>query len=120
MASKELNCLQKRDLLNRAGVNPGEITQWAARFEDEGLVNDAADFFHKAEDVSGLERLLEGARAEGDAFLFRRINHLLGRKASEGEWLEISKRARELGKNAFAEQAAAMAGVDEGAAPSDA
>ena len=101
-----LSCLDKRELLNQSPAQAVKLIEWGARYEEAGLPQDAVDFYERANAADALERLLPAAADEGDAFLFGRILKALGREAAEEEWLAVARRAEELGKLSFAQQAA--------------
>jgi hypothetical protein len=104
--------LKKRDLLNRPTVSVDQLLKWGNIFEEEGLINDAIDFYVKAEALEPLEKLLPLAQQEGDIFVYARIVRALGREVTAGEWISLGKRAAELGKDAFAREAFKRGGVD--------
>ncbi len=103
--SRLLSCLEKRDMLNRSAVSVDQLLKWGRRYEEEGLINDAIDFYEKANSSESLENLLSLSLREGDAFNYTRIMKALGRQAPADEWISIGKRAAELGKDAFAREA---------------
>jgi len=104
MGRGTLNCLEKRDLLNQTPVSVELLKQWGERYESEGLVHDAVDFYEKAGASEALRRLLGNARESGDFFLFSRIHRVLKDEPDEGDWLKIAGQAESLGKYAFAAQ----------------
>jgi hypothetical protein len=107
-----LSCLQKRDLLNRSAASADQLLKWGNLFEEEGLTNDAIDFYAKAHALEPLEKLLPLAHQEGDTFVYARIVRALGREVTAEEWISMGKRAAELGKDAFAREAFKRGGVD--------
>lgn len=118
MAKKyDLSCLEKRDLLNDEAASAEVLRSWGEHYEETGSWYDAVDFYEKADAEEGLSRLLSKARDEGNAFLFRRIAHLLGIQPGSDEWAAVAKRAEELGKLAFAAEANRLSGV--GAPPDE-
>lgn len=110
--AKNLNCLEKRSLLNRVPVAVEELTSWGRHYQEGGFVYDAVDFFERAGATDALMSLLPIALRDGDGFLFRRLCRLLGYEGAAAEWLDLARRARELGKDAFAEAAHREAGAD--------
>ncbi|SMC23399.1 hypothetical protein SAMN02746041_01720 [Desulfacinum hydrothermale DSM 13146] len=106
MAGKGLlSCLQKRDLLNRSAVSVDELLDWGRRYEQEGRIHDAVDFYEKAQAREEMERLMDVAVQEGDSFLLRRLSHILGIDPEPQIWRSLADRAHELGKELFCEQA---------------
>ncbi len=110
-----LSCLDKRELLNQSAVSVNKLLEWGPRFEEEGLLNDAVDFYERANATEHLERLLEIAKEEGDAFLYGRILKALDREAPPGEWIALGERARELGKDTYAREAFLKGGIETAA-----
>ncbi len=111
--SSLLSCLEKRDLLNRSAISVDQLITWGKMYEEEGLVNDAIDFYERANSSESLEKVLQEAHMEGDAFLYARILKILNRQASAQEWISLGEKARELGKDAFAREAFKRGGVEE-------
>lgn len=104
MGRGTLNCLEKRDLLNQTPVSVEMLRQWGERYEKQGLVHDAVDFYEKAGAREALRGLLEHARETGDYFLFSRICRVLGEEPDEKDWLMVARQAETLGKHACAAQ----------------
>ena len=118
MAKKyDLSCLEKREMLNDEAASAGVLRSWGEHYEETGSLYDAVDFYEKADAGEALSRLFGRARDEGNAFLFRRIAHLLGIEPGSDEWVAVAKRAEELGKLAFAAEANRLSGV--GAPPDE-
>lgn len=110
---KRMSCLEKRSLLNRSAVSVDELIAGGRFYEEQGLVHDAVDFYERAEATEELQRLIDSALEDGDFFLFNRLNRLLKRSPREDEWRRLAMRAKELGKDGFAEQAGAMLTADD-------
>ncbi len=108
-----LGCLEKRDLLNQPAASVGTLLRWAASFEEKGLIHDAVDFYVKAGASEELRRLFAVAREEGDFFLFTRLCRGIEYEPAPAEWVEIARRAEELGKLAFAANAFRQGGADD-------
>jgi hypothetical protein len=109
-----LTCLEKRELLNQSAVSVDQLLEWGARFEEAGLINDAVDFYERANSSETLEKLLKVVSGEGDAFLYGRILKALGREAAPREWVMLGTKAAELGKEAFAREAFKRGGLEKG------
>jgi hypothetical protein len=112
VAKNLLSSLEKRDLLNQSAVSADQLQMWGSRYEEEGFVNDAIDFYERADFKSGLENLISRAMEDGDAFLFGRILKALGREAEPLQWIALAKKATELGKTAFAREAYKKSGTE--------
>lgn len=112
-----LNCLEKRDLLNQSAVSLETLKQWGEHFEENGMLHDAVDFYHKAHATEALGRILRAAADDGDAFLFNKVSRILKVEPTEEEWIRLAERAKEFGKVAFALQGYQRAGrevMDDG------
>lgn len=115
-----LSCLEKRDLLNQSAVSINKLLEWGAVYEEAGMVNDAVDFYERANAVDQLKKLLGVAGEEGDTFIFGRILKALNREATPGEWISLGEKAAERGKHAFAKEAFKRGGMEApGAAKSE-
>ncbi len=110
--SRLLTCLEKRDMLNRSAVSVDQLLKWGRLYEEEWQINDAIDFYEKANSSKSLEDLLSLSFREGDAFNYARIMKVLGRQAPAEEWISLGKRAAELGKDAFAREAFKRGGLE--------
>lgn len=111
MGQKELpHYKKKQQLLHAKDARPEDLRRQAEEFLQAGWLSDALDFFKKAGDQNGLEKVRDIAISEGDAFLFRRTLKALDAAASEDQWKELADRALDLGKLQFAREAYRMAG----------
>jgi len=113
MGAKNMNCLEKRDLLNRTAVSVERMLSWGEFYEERGQVHDAVDFYLKANASEPLSCLLDKAREEGDLFLYQRLCQALGIVPGPEEWMALAREAQRLGKNAFADRALRLAGDEE-------
>ncbi|HUU00960.1 MAG TPA: hypothetical protein VM425_05930 [Myxococcota bacterium] len=100
----------KQALLHGNDSKPGELSRLGRRFLEEGWLNDAIDFFKKAEDSQGLATIREISIEEGDIFVLRQVIKAGGEAAGEDEWKQIGERALELGKLQFAREAFRIVG----------
>jgi len=111
MGKKELpHYKKKQQMLHAKDARPDDLRRQGEEFLQAGWLSDAIDFFDKAGDQNGLEKVRDIAISEGDAFLFRRTIKALDAAASEGQWKELADRALDLGKLQFAREAYRMAG----------
>jgi tetratricopeptide (TPR) repeat protein len=107
-----LSCLEKRDLLNQSAVSINKLLEWGAVYEEAGQINDAIDFYERANAAEPLENLLGIACGEGDAFVYGRILKALNREATPQEWISLGEKATEYEKHAFAREAYKRAGLE--------
>jgi hypothetical protein len=111
MGKKELpHYKKKQQLLHAKDAKPEELRRQGEEFLQAGWLSDAIDFFGKAGDQNGLEKVRDIAIAEGDVFLFRSTLKAMDATASEDQWKELADRALDLGKLQFAREAYRMAG----------
>jgi len=106
-------CLNKRDLLNSDRSDPARCVQLGNAYLEEGRISDAIDFFEKARDREGLDRLLERCLGDGDVFLFRKVAKILDLSPGPEEWIKLGDRALSLGKLHFARAAYGQGGAPE-------
>lgn len=92
-------------MLNQSAVSIDKLKQWGTRYEEAGQINDAVDFYERANASGALENLLPLAIAEGDAFLYGRLLRALGRESTPEDWIALGEKANELGKQAYAREA---------------
>ncbi len=103
--TKILNCLKKRELLNKNGVEPQTLIAYGSSFFDLELYNDAIDFFEKAEYSEGIDKIKAYAIGEGDLFLYKRCCKALKSEEKKEELLQLAENAKSAGKLSFASQA---------------
>ena len=101
---------KKQQLLHAKGAKPEDLRRLGEKFLRAGWLSDAIDFFGKAGDRDGLEKIREITIEEGDTFLFRRTLKAMDETADEEQWKELAAHAFELEKLQFAREAYRMAG----------
>lgn len=95
------NAISKRDLLY--GAKNSTHSQTGAKFEAEGWLSDALDFYHKADDSSALLRIQQKAAKEGNAFLVLKAARFLKQSGDPtGTILEVARKSEELGMIRYA------------------
>jgi hypothetical protein len=100
--------LKKRRLLNDKGLSPQLCREYGEKFLDLGFLEDALEFFVRANYEPGLAQLKAEALEAGDAYFMAR----LGPQDPE-TWRQVADRALKLGKIQFARRALEMAGDRE-------
>ena len=111
MGKKELpHYKKKQQRLHAKDAKPEDLSRQGEEFLKAGWLSDAIDFFGKAGDQNGLEKIRDITIEEGDVFLFRSTLKALDATASEDQWKELADRAFALGKYQFAREAYRMAG----------
>lgn len=69
------HAIAKRDLL--FGAKNSTHVETAKKFEAEGWISDAMDFYNKGDDQAALQRLQTEAAETGNAFLVLKVTRLL-------------------------------------------
>ncbi len=100
------NCLKKRALLNDKEMAPETAKEYGEKFLALGWLEDALEFYQKADYREGLEQIKAQCLQAGDAYLLAR----LGRDLSPDDWRRVADQALALGKLHFAARAYKMAG----------
>ncbi len=108
--SKTLTYLEKRRLLNSNEIDRDTLAGYGNFYLEGGMINDALDFFEKAGIEEGLKKIRQLSLEEGDVFVFKRVNKMLGMKILDEQWNEIGNRALERGKFLYAAMAFEAAG----------
>jgi hypothetical protein len=105
-------CLKKRRLLNEPELKPELCREYGEKFLAQGWWEDALEFFQKAGDSQGLEKIKNHCLATGDAYLLGR----LGVGQDPQTWRQLAEQALDLGKLRFARRAYELAGDPDKAA----
>jgi hypothetical protein len=104
------DCLKKRRLLNDKALSQHTCRELGEKFEAQGFLEDALEFYRRGNYEAGLERLKAEALETGDAYLMAR----LGPHPPE-VWRQVADRALKLEKIRFARRALEQAGDREAA-----
>jgi len=91
--------------MNSRETAPEELVQIGRVYTAAGFLSDAVDFWAKAGDKEGLDRLSAQAIEDGDFFLYNRIKKVLHQPLDPGDLGRLAENAERLGKSAFAAQA---------------
>jgi hypothetical protein len=105
-------CLKKRRLLNEPEPNRELFREMAEKFLEADWWEDALEFFKKAGDGQGLEKIKNHCLETGDAAMLAR----LGLRQDPKTWRQVAERALELGKLRYARRAFELAGDPDKAA----
>jgi hypothetical protein len=98
--------LKKRRLLNERELRPELCREYGEKFLALGWWEDALEFFLKAGDTEGLEKIKNHCLETGDAYLLGR----LGVRQEPKIWRQVAEQALDLGKLHFARRAYEQAG----------
>ena len=107
MARKLPKPLARRDILYGVDTPPDILIQRGTQYLEAGLVFDAVEFFARAGHRPGLAEMREAALEMGDAFLLRKVQEAAPDLVGAADWQTLAARAKELGKDTYAERAAA-------------
>ncbi len=105
-------CLKKRRLLNEKEPRPELCREYGEKFLAHGWWEDALEFFQRADDPQGLEKIKQHCLETGDAYLLGR----LGVSQDAQTWRQVAEQALHLGKLRFARRAYELAGDPDKAA----
>ncbi|RLA83048.1 MAG: hypothetical protein DRG40_07235 [Deltaproteobacteria bacterium] len=113
MANKLPNALKRREILYGKETPPQVLIEYGDLYMEAGRLNDAVEFYGRAQHREGLLRLKERALKEGDYFLFSQVAEFLSEDPSPEEWRELARAAMEKGRYQFALKAFHRAGDNE-------
>jgi hypothetical protein len=99
---KSLNYLEKRRILNTSEVDLDSLVAQGNFCLEKGAINDALEFFEKAQFEEGLRKIRSIGLDEGDVFIFRKVNKILKISDSREDLNRIGERALKLGKIRYA------------------
>lgn len=105
--------LDKRELLHREPPDTKKINAIAQKLIDEGRTSEAVDYIEVTLDPGLIEAIGKQAHKQGSAFLLQQVERLSGSKASEEEWVTLSKTAGNAGRWLDAVRALMAAGRAE-------
>jgi tetratricopeptide (TPR) repeat protein len=95
----------KQKVLYIDKVNPHILQNYGDMFLEEGLFPDALDFYQKANDNSGMQKIKNIAFDSGDVMLFQQAARALHLELTSSEWESIGQKAIDLKKYSFARHA---------------
>ncbi len=99
--------LARREVLYSPDTPRERLVELAHTYLERDLVFDAVDFFVQAHDREGLKIIKSRAREAGDAFLLRQVETAAPDLVSKSDWEDLAARAKEIGKDIYAERAEA-------------
>lgn len=104
---------QKQQLLYEGKRTTAELIDYGDRFLEAGRISDAIEFYQKAGNKAGLEKIIVTAQQMGDVMLFLQASKALNRPASPEEWLALGQAAKGLKKYSFAQLVFEKGGHDQ-------
>ena len=96
--ARRLPTLDKRALLHATNAPRQQLLAQADFHLAEGALYDALDFFEKARDAEGLNRVRDAAIEDGDATLLAWIERNGLAELTAAHWLAAGENARKAGK----------------------
>lgn len=105
---------KKRKLLFAEPADKASLGAEGRAGLDAGLLDSSLEFFVRAGDREGLERVAEAARAAGDTFSFEAAHKALGKPAATADWVAIGETALAAGRLWFAYRAFEKADNQDG------
>lgn len=108
--AKLLDPLKRRLILYGRDTSREVLLRYGDLYLEAGRPNDAVEFYGRAGDREKILRIKDLALETGDAFLLAQVEAFLGEEFPEEVWGRLGRRAKELGKYAFAQKAFARAG----------
>jgi hypothetical protein len=95
----------KQKILYIDKVNPSTLQNYGDMFLEEGGFSDALDFYQKANDNSGMQKIKDIAFNSGDVMLFQQAARALHMELKPSDWESIGQKAIEFKKFTFARHA---------------
>ena len=103
----------KQKLLYIEKVDPHVLQNYGDMFIEEGILSDALDFYQKANDNSGMQKIKDIAVDRGDVMLFQQAAKALHLELKPADWEGIGQKAISLKKYLFAKHALEKANNEE-------
>jgi len=110
---KKLPALRKRELLHATDVPRDSLLAFGELYLEEGYLYEAMEFFEKAREPSGLDRVRDAAVADGDVGLLEWIDRNGLSELSPQVWRAAAENATKAGSYRFAARAFEKAGDDK-------
>jgi hypothetical protein len=95
----------KQKILYIDKVNQNVLQNYGSSFLEEGLLSDALDFYQKANDKSGMQKIKDIAFDNGDVMLWKQAALALHLELKPADWESIGDKAIGLKKYFFAQHA---------------
>jgi len=102
MSKKLPNYQEKQHILYIKHHSEKDLIAYGDAFLEEGKISDAIDFYQKANNVQGLEKIKGMAELSGDVMLLQQVLKPLRQTIPEETWNAIGQRALEFKKHLFA------------------
>lgn len=103
----------KQKMLYIDKTDPKTLKEFGDLFFNEGNFSDALDFYFKADNSDGMQKIKNTASENGDAMLFQRAAKALKIELKSKDWEAVGQSAISLKKYSFARYALEAAGNNE-------
>jgi len=97
--SKILSCLKKRNLLHNPNISSDELAQYGWEYLKQDRPVDALDFFEKAQNLEGIQRIREWSLEQGDPFLLQQTSKMLKEQVPEESWRKVGEKVLSTGRH---------------------
>jgi tetratricopeptide (TPR) repeat protein len=97
------NYIKRRDLLHSEKSSPAALSAVAKELFAAERFSEALDFFEKARDIEGIQRIKSYAQERGDTFLLGRLERFDRTLVSKADWDAATAKAIEAGRPSMAE-----------------
>jgi mannitol/fructose-specific phosphotransferase system IIA component (Ntr-type) len=111
---KNIDYRLKQKLLYTDKTCPEILKKCGDLLREQGRISDALDFYQKADDREGLQKIKDMALESGDVMLFQQAAKGLGIELKPKDWEDIAQKAVQLKKHSFAQQALQKANHEKG------
>jgi len=108
--ARKLPTLEKRALLHSPAVSRDKLLAYAESYLEDGYLYEAMEFFEKAREQAGLDRVRDAAISEGNAGLLGWMARNALSQITEEHWRRAAENAMKGGKYRFAAAAFERAG----------
>ncbi len=92
----------KQKILYIDKTSPETLVNYGELYLAEGALSDALDFYAKAGNRPGMQKIKDIALDGGDSFLFQNASRALGEELQDTDWETLARNAAGHGKYSFA------------------
>lgn len=103
----------KQKILYIDKVKENVLRDYGNSFFEDGFLSDALDFYQKANDKIGIQKIKDMAFERGDVMLFQQAAKALNLELKPADWEGIGQKAIDLKKYSFARHALEKANNEE-------
>ena len=100
-----LDYRSKQKILYTDKSNQNVLQDYGNSFLEQGLSSEALEFYQRANDNNGLQKIKDMALNSGDVMLFQQTAKALRLELKPADWEAVGKKAMELKKYFFARHA---------------